>query len=154
MKKAIVIGIGNPNLKDDGIGFKVVENLDFPIDKLCFLNTDLKILQKILGYEFAIIIDGIKTGAPPGTIIEVDPLNTWQDVYASGTHSMSLFEVIRIGYTVFPEEMPKEIKVIGIEVEDISEFSNELSPSVKNAIPEVLKRIKKYLEEFSNKKTD
>jgi len=154
MKKAIVIGIGNPNLKDDGIGFKVVEELSEPVDKLCLLNTDLKVIQKVLGYNLAIIVDGIKTGAKPGTIIEIDPLKTWENVYSSGTHSMSLFEVIRIGYTIFPEEMPKEIKIIGIEVENISEFSRELSPSVEKAIPKVLNKIKKYLKEFSNKKAD
>ena len=144
MKKAIVVGIGNPNLKDDGVGFKIVEQLDGLVDTVCLLNTDLKVIDAILNYEKAIIVDGVKTGVEPGTLVEFDPLKTWANVYASGTHNLSLFEVIRIGYKVFPEEMPKEIKIIGVEIEEIT-FDKECSPKVKEAIPRVVQKIKEYL---------
>ncbi|MCS7278991.1 MAG: hydrogenase maturation protease [Thermodesulfobacteriaceae bacterium] len=149
MKKVIVVGIGNPNFKDDGIGYKVVESLgkeQEEIETLCLLSTDLKVLDVILDYDLAIIVDGVKTGLlKPGTIIEIDPLKSFDYIYASGTHSLTLFEVIRIGYQVFPERMPKEIKIIGIEVEEVALFDKECSPEVNKSIPEVIKKIKNYL---------
>lgn len=147
-KKAIVIGIGNPNFKDDGVGYKIVEQLEGLVDTVCLLNTDLKVIDAMLNYDIAIVVDGVKIGVEPGTIVEFDPFKTFENVYASGTHSLTLFEVIRIGYHVFPEEMPKEIKVIGIEVEDVDTLDRECSPRVKEAIPKVVEMIKKHLGLF------
>jgi len=144
--KAIIVGIGNPLMKDDGVGFKVVEALEGVVDTVTLLNTDLKVIQKILNYDLAIIVDGLITGAPPGSILEVDPANSWKNVYSSGTHSMTLFEVLRIGYHVFPEEMPKEVKIIGIEVKEIRGYDPTLSPEVKAAVPKAVDLIKNYLK--------
>ena len=146
MKRAIVVGIGNPNFRDDGVGFKVIENLKGLVDTVCFLNTDLKVIDAILNYDIAIIVDGIKIGTEPGTIIEIDHAKSWGNVYASGTHSISIFEVIRVGYQVFPEEMPKKIKIIGVEVEDVDTLDKECSPKVKEAIPKVVSKIKEILK--------
>jgi hydrogenase maturation protease len=137
-KKAIVIGIGNPNFKDDGVGYKIVEQLEGLVDTVCLLNTDLKVIDVMLGYDVAVIVDGVKVGVEPGTIVEIDPFKTFDKVYASGTHSLTVFEVIRIGYQVFQEEMPKEIKIIGVEVEDIDTLDRDCSPKVKAAIPKGL----------------
>ncbi|QER42471.1 hydrogenase maturation protease [Thermodesulfobacterium sp. TA1] len=145
-KKAIVIGIGNPNFRDDGVGYKIVEQLEGLVDTVCLLNTDLKVIDVMLGYDLAVIVDGVKIGVEPGTIVELDPLKTFEKVYASGTHSLTVFEVIRIGYQVFPEEMPKEIKIIGVEVEDIDTLDRDCSLKVKAAIPKVVQLIKEYLK--------
>lgn len=145
-KRAIVIGIGNPNFKDDGVGYKIVEQLEGLVDTVCLLNTDLKVIDAMLNYEVAVVVDGVKIGIEPGTIVEFDPFKTFEKVYASGTHGLTLFEVIRIGYHVFPEEMPKEIKIIGVEVEDVDTLDTECSPKVKEAIPKVVEIIKEYLK--------
>lgn len=143
--KTILIGIGNPNFKDDGVGLKIAEEFIGLVDTEMLMNPDFKVLDKILGYDRAIIVDGVKSGQQPGSIVEFDPINTFKDVYASGTHNITLFEVIRIGYKLFPDEMPKEIKIIGVEVEDIETLSRECSPKVKEAIPKAVQIIKNYL---------
>jgi len=143
--KSIVIGIGNPNFKDDGVGLKVVEQLDGVFNTATLLNISFQIIDCMLGYDRAVIVDGVKSGAEPGSIVEFSP-DYWENIYASGTHNLSIFEIIRIGYSLFPEEMPKEIKIIGIEVEDVETLSRECSPKVEAAIPEAIARIKKYLK--------
>ncbi|MCS7203462.1 MAG: hydrogenase maturation protease [Thermodesulfovibrio sp.] len=143
--KTIVVGIGNPNFRDDGVGLKIVEHFEGLVDTVMLMNPDFKVLDKILGYDRAIIVDGVKSGQQPGTIVELDPLNTFKNIYASGTHNITLFEVIRVGYTLFPDEMPKEIKIIGVEVEDVETLSGECSPKVREAIPKVVEKIKSYL---------
>lgn len=140
----IVIGIGNPNFKDDGVGLKVAEKFEGIVNTVSLLNIGFNLIDSLLGYERAIIVDGVKTGNPPGTIIEFNS-DFWGNVYASGTHNFSIFEIIRIGYSVFPEEMPKEIKIIGIEVEDVETLSRDCSPSVEAAIPKAVEKIHDYL---------
>jgi hydrogenase maturation protease len=147
-KGIIVIGIGNPNFKDDGVGLKVVEELEKKgvKDTVKYLNIDLKVIDSMRGYRKAIIVDAVKTGATPGTIFEFDGKSTWQNVYASGTHSMSIFEVIRIGYEVFPEEMPEEVKIIGIEGEEVLSLGMELTPTIQKIVPKVVEKILNELE--------
>jgi len=72
--KKIVIGIGNPNFKDDGVGLKVVEELKGLVDTVHLLNADFKVIDFLLNPEKAVIVDGIKSGAQPGSIIELDLL--------------------------------------------------------------------------------
>ncbi len=152
-KGVIVIGIGNPNFKDDGVGLRVVEELEKKgiKDTVKYLNIDLKVIDSMRGYKKAIIVDAMKTGAEPGTIVEFNGRTTWKNVYASGTHSMSIFEVIRIGYEVFPEEMPDEVKIIGIEGEEVLSLGMELTPSVEKVIPEVVEKILNEMQEHSGK---
>ena len=147
-KGIIVIGIGNPNFKDDGVGLKVVEELEKKgvKDTVKYLNIDLKVIDSMRGYRKAIIVDAVNTGATPGTIFEFDGKSTWQNVYASGTHSMSIFEVIRIGYEVFPEEMPEEVKIIGIEGEEVLSLGMELTPTIQKIVPKVVEKILNELE--------
>ncbi|GAB5046782.1 hydrogenase maturation protease [Thermodesulfovibrio sp. TK110] len=142
--KAIVVGIGNPNFKDDGVGLNIVEKLNGLVDTVSLLNISFQIIDSILGYDKAVIVDGVKSGAEPGSILEFNT-DYWGDIYASGTHNLSIFEILRIGYSLFSDEMPKEIKIIGVEVEDVETLSRQLSPSVEAAIPDVISKIKEYL---------
>ncbi len=142
--KSVIIGIGNPNFKDDGVGLKIVEHFEGDVDKVTLLNIGFNLIDSLLGYDKAVIVDGVKTGKEPGSIIEFN-VDFWGNVYASGTHNFSIFEIIRIGYSVFPDEMPKEIKIIGVEVEDVETLSRQCSPSVESAIPEAVSKIKQYL---------
>lgn len=143
--KTVIIGIGNPNFRDDGVGLKIAEKFEGVVDTVTLLNIGFNLIDSLLEYDRAVIVDGVKTGKEPGSIIEFD-INFWGNVYASGTHNFSIFEIIRIGYSVFPDEMPKEIKIIGVEVEDVETLSRDCSPSVESAIPKAISIIKEYLE--------
>ena len=154
MKNA-VIGIGNPNRGDDGIGKRVIEVLEKlkakgefkDVELVHLLSSDLKLLDYLLGKNRVIIVDAIKTGFSPGEIIEINPLEDEIKFYhASGTHSLSIFEVLKIGYEIFKEEMPEKLKIIGIEAKDLESWGSELSPEVEKALREVIKKIKNFLK--------
>jgi hydrogenase maturation protease len=142
--KKIVVGIGNPNFTDDGVGLKIIEYLNGVVDTVPLLNISFQIIDSILGYDKAVIVDGVKSGVEPGSILEFTT-DYWGNIYASGTHNLSVFEILRIGYSLFPDEMPKEIKIIGIEVENVETLSRQLTPKVVSAIPEAVALIKEYL---------
>ncbi len=145
--KTIVVGIGNPILRDDSVGIKVVEELsrDVDVDTAILTTTNFEVLDKILGYDKAIIVDAIQTGNEPGTIYELSIDDVFVTYSFTNTHNLTLATTLKLGYVIFPEKMPKEIKLIAIEVEDVENFGEECTPKVKEAIPKVVETIKKEI---------
>ncbi|HID65956.1 MAG TPA: hydrogenase maturation protease [Aquificaceae bacterium] len=64
LMKVIVVGIGNPIMGDDSVGIRVVEELkkEVEVDTAILTTTTFEVLDKIMGYDKAIIVDGIKSG--------------------------------------------------------------------------------------------
>ena len=147
--RVIVVGIGNPIMGDDSVGIRVVEELkkEVEVDTAILTTTTFEVLDKIMGYDKAIIVDGIKSGNEPGTIYELTVDDVFYTYSFTNTHNLSLATTLKIGYLIFPEKMPKYIKLIAVEVENI-DFGRDCSPKVKNAIPKVVEMIKKELDLF------
>lgn len=145
-KKNLVCGIGNPMLKDDRAGIEVAEQ----IEKLS-INTDVEIIygvgfevnDKIMGYDDVIIIDACKLGHTPGTITEVSVDDIFTDHNMASSHAVTLGSTLKVGYDLFPEEMPETLSIVLIEAEDYFEFTPVCSPRVNQAISEVVERITK-----------
>ncbi|MGQ9498086.1 MAG: hydrogenase maturation protease [Desulfotomaculales bacterium] len=144
--RTIVVGIGNPVLKDDSVGIKVAQHFEGLVDTEILMTTDFKVLDKLLGYERAIIIDGVRLGQEPGTVLEFGVDDVFFTYTFSGTHNLSLPTTLKIGYELFGDEMPQEIRIIAIEVDDVTTFGTECTPAVEAAIPEAVERVKRYLE--------
>lgn len=76
-----------------------------------------------------------------------DLRNTSPTQHSTSAHDTSLVTALdtaeKLGY-----EIPGEVIIYAVEVENILEFSEEPTPAVAQAIPEVVNRI---LEEFSFK---
>jgi hydrogenase maturation protease len=145
--KVIVVGIGNPILKDDSVGIKVVEELskEVDVDTALLTTTNFEVLDKIIGYDKAIIVDAIKTGNDPGTIYELSIDDIFVTFSFTNTHNLTLATTLKLGYVIFPDKMPKEIKLFAVEAEDVENFGKECTPKVKEAIPKVVELIKKEL---------
>ena len=54
---------------------------------------------------------------------------------------------MKTGIICFPDEMPKELHIWLIEVKDISEFTQVMSPEVEQAVGEVVEGIQRLLTE-------
>ena len=141
----VVVGIGNPYRQDDRAGLKVAERLrqvalNCQVESLAIVG--FEILGMIRGYERAIIVDACHFGkAPPGTVIELsvdelDPIPT-----PVNSHAINLGTALRTGYACFPDEMPADIRILLIEVREISEFSPQMSPEVERSVEEVVDRV-------------
>jgi len=48
-----------------------------------------------------------------------------------------------LGSQLFPEEMPKKLIILAVEVQDITSFSDKLTSKVQRAIPKLIEAIKK-----------
>ncbi|MEW6173853.1 MAG: hydrogenase maturation protease [Bacillota bacterium] len=143
--QTIVVGIGNPVLSDDSVGIKVAQHFEGVVDTEILMTTDFKVLDKILGYDKAIIVDGVRLGNAPGTVLEFDAEDLLFTTTFSGTHNIGLSTTLNIGYRLFADEMPKKIKIVAVEVKDVTTFGKECTPLVEAAIPKAVEHVRRQL---------
>jgi len=144
-KKCVVVGIGNPYLQDDRAGVVILELLekeDLPCHTEVVYTVGFEVMDKIRGFERAIIIDACMLGNEPGSILEV----TVDDIFSThalvNSHAITLGTTLKTGLMCFPDEMPKDIRIILIEVKEIKEFTQQMSPEVEAAVVTVVDRIR------------
>jgi len=143
--QCVVIGIGNPYLQDDRAGVVVAEQLerDGLACQIEVVHTvGLEVMDKVRGFERAIIVDACRLGHAPGAILEVSVDDIFTTHALINSHAITLGTTLKAGYLCFPEEMPAEIRILLIEVKEIKEFTQQMSTEVERAAAEVVKRIK------------
>ncbi len=144
--KTLVLGLGNPILSDDGVGIKVAhevgKNLSDP--QITVSETSaagLSILDSIVGYDRVIIIDAIQTKeGQAGRIYRMGTEDFSCTKRYSSPHQMNLATALELG-KMLSLAMPEDVTVFAIEAKDIASFSEECTPEVEKAIPEVVKMV-------------
>lgn len=153
----LVLGLGSNILTDAGIGVRLVEdiqssgliyNTDFKTAFLC----SLEILEVIDGYEVLIILDGIKSGTGPTGNVKVFSLAEFHPtIHLTNIHDFEFSQIIELGIFL-GLKIPREIKIISIEIKDNLTFSNNLSNEltakylyVKNKVFDEIKNITQVL---------
>ena len=142
--KTLVIGVGNLLRTDDGVGIHAINWLTklYPtIDTLDAAMGSIEIIEAMRGYDRAIIVDAIETGAEPGTIYRINLTGGEKPPVVTHSHGTDLITILQLGRQLYPDEMPTEIILIAIEVGDTTTISDEPTPKVQNAIKTVVKII-------------
>ncbi|MBA7614117.1 hypothetical protein ES703_21379 [subsurface metagenome] len=154
--RTLVLGIGNPILGDDGIGFHIVQELakeikDENIDVKDTSVNGLNLLGLIVGYDKLIVIDAIMTeDEKVGEIYRLKPRNSSETAWSTiSLHHLNLATTIEIGERLFPKEMPGEVIIFAIGAQEVTEVTGEMTARVKEAIPRVINLV---LEELSLKR--
>lgn len=149
MKRTVVIGIGNILLGDDGVGVHVInrlrsETLPAEVKLIEGGVGGLSLLNFIRGVERAVFIDAV-AGDKPGRIHRFSESDLDSKVrsllHPASLHDVGLAETIKIGKSVYPDEIPDQIIVYGVEVKEPKEFSTELSKEVSDSVDKVVKLI-------------
>lgn len=144
----IIIGLGNPILGDDGVGWEVVQNLQNHFGDTASLEFDyyslggISLMEKLTGYQKVILIDAFHSGKYPQGKVVSFPLTELPDLssgHLSSAHDTSLRNALNLGRDL-GINLPKDenIIVIAIESKNVYDFSEELSPMVANAVPEAV----------------
>ena len=146
MVKTLLLGLGNPILRDDSVGLRVVRELgermdeeDVHIEEATFANID--ILDVIGSYDRLIIVDSIKTrGGRPGQLYQLGLDDFRSALHLNCPHDINLPTALELGRQL-GIHIPKEICIYAIEVEDNQTFSESCSLSVERAIPGIVEEI-------------
>jgi len=142
--KTIILGIGNPILSDDGVGVHVanelkkqIQNPNITIDEA--ITGGMNLLDLILGYDKAIIVDAVKTENGVNGEVKRIPLNNFSTMHSCNPHDVSLIEAIEMAKKLGEDRIPKEIVVIGVMMKEIPcEFGEELSDKIAAAVPKAV----------------
>ncbi len=152
--KTRVIGIGSTIRGDDGVGIHIVRRLrDYAMpntDTMELGTAGLGLIDFIDGYDRLIIIDAIVTGAPPGTLFELTGDDVIRSVHLNSAHEADLGTALALGVKLLEQRTPKHVVVLAVEAKNLTTFSEQLTPEVEAAIPQVLERLKQ-LTGFTNK---
>jgi hydrogenase maturation protease len=146
LKRSLILGIGNEILTDDGIGPKLVKELQYGKSLTDFdLSTvfigGLDILELIQGYEKVIFIDAIITNdGTPGTVYHFKPEDFKETLHLSNLHDANFLTALELGKKT-GLKIPEEIHIIAIEIIEDRIFSDQFSPEIEMKFPGILETV-------------
>ena len=144
--KTVIIGLGNPILTDDGVGVKVVYELEKVLanSRPDVTVTEasvggLRLMEMMIGYDHAIIVDAFtnRNGNKPGTMrrMTLDDLRAVSPTqHSASAHDTTLVTALDSG-KVMGLHLPDEVVIYAIEVENVIDFCDEPTTAVAAAIP-------------------
>ena len=151
----LVVGLGNPILGDDGVGWRVAEELErrlagdaearravgpVEIDQLAV--GGLRLMERMVGYDRVVLADASLDGRDPGTV-RVDPLasvDTPRSGHLDSAHDATLSTALDAGRRL-GARLPAELTVVGVSVAVADEFAETMSPAVAAAVATAVDRI-------------
>jgi hydrogenase maturation protease len=148
--RTIVIGLGNPLLGDDGVGWRVADEvegrllaareaggnaLDVEIERLGV--GGLRLMECLTGYEVAILVDAAELpDRPLGEVrsCALDDLDCHAAGHLDSAHDASLRTALALARRL-GANLPERIDTVTVQAHRTDEFSEELSPAVLAAVP-------------------
>ncbi len=167
--KTLVIGLGNPILGDDGVGWVVAEEVrkklgssapdpasppgPSPAEEIevDFLSLGgLSLMERLTEAERVILVDSIFTGQKPiGTVSQftLEELPDPTGGHSTSAHDTSLRNALKVGRSMqidLPED--RNVIIVAIEAKSVYDFSQELSPAVAGAVPQAVQTVLALLD--------
>jgi hydrogenase maturation protease len=150
--KILVIGLGNPLVTDDSVGLRVAEALKPLLADRTEVEVSedywggLRLMERMVGFDRVVVVDAIRTGAPPGTIHVLLPDGIATQRSASA-HDVNLATALAFGrHAELPLPENRHIRLVGIEAEDILTFGEKCTPAVESAIPGAVQAVLSALD--------
>lgn len=139
--RAVVLGIGNTILTDEAAGVRAVEMLEKVYKVPANVQTidggtsGMEMIEDLSNLDFLIVIDVVKTGAAPGTVVKIGG----EDIpvfFRSklSPHQIALPDVL--ASLELLDTMPKEIIVLGVEPISL-ELGMEMTATVAERVPQL-----------------
>ncbi len=164
MARTLVIGLGNPLLGDDGVGWHVAEevrqalreapppredNRPSSVEVDCHVGGGLSLMERLVGYDRAIVIDAIYTGQRSVGSVTCLPLEALPHPSAghlTSAHETNLWTALQVGRTM-GAHLPAQVIVVAVESPYVYEFSQELTPPVAAAVPQAVRKVLELLQQ-------
>jgi hydrogenase maturation protease len=159
-EKTLVIGLGNPILGDDGVGWVVareVENRlrksDNSLEVDCLALGGLSLMERLVGYQHVILVDSLNTEKHPQGSVVTFTLEELVDLthgHASAAHDVSLKTALDMGRklnVILPTD--KNVHVVAIEAQHVYDFKEELSPVIAAAMQTAVQKVFDLLKKIN-----
>lgn len=146
----LVVGLGNPLLGDDGVGWRVAEQVrqqaaqaGLPVEVDCLAVGGLSLMERMVGYRQAVVIDAITTGQQPlGSVrcLSLDDLPDRTAGHLGSAHDASLPTALQTGRAL-GAALPEQVLIVAVEAQQVYDFSDELTPPVAAAVPHAVQAV-------------
>lgn len=142
---AVVLGLGNPLMADDGLGLAALDVLRHawtfhPAVELVDGGTwGMNLLPLVETSRRLVLLDAIDAGAEPGTLIELARADLPRFFGTKlSPHQIDLRDVLALAE--LRGTLPPDVVAIGLQPERV-ELSTELSPRLAARVPLVVERV-------------
>jgi hydrogenase maturation protease len=148
--RTIVIGLGNPLLGDDGVGWRVADKVEellraalpgvapargVEVERLGV--GGLALMERLTGYDAAVFVDAAEFRDRPIGEVRARSLAELEEYgpgHLDSAHDASLIAALALGHRL-GAHLPARIDVVSIQVRSNDVFGDELSPEVAAAVP-------------------
>ncbi len=158
--KTLILALGNPILSDDGVAHEVadrlakrlksssttpnpalseVEGMQYDIIKSSAATMD--IIPKLAGYHRLVVVDAVQLGSAPfGIVHRFNLTDLASTVRPSCPHDINFATAFQMakqwGYHI-----PEDIRIYGIEVKELSRFSQGCTPEIAEKLNRIVEHI-------------
>jgi len=147
-----IIGLGNPDKRDDGVGVRLAEDLreelesgawrpaDRDVDVVSAATDSLLAAAHAADGRWVILVDAAHMGLAPGEfrVFARDDAEVCPRAEGLSTHDVDLAQILRLVDTL---GAGKRVRIMGIEAEDLGD-GRGLSSLLEDRLPEMRARIK------------
>lgn len=143
----LIIGVGSRWRGDDGAAFEVIEQLRrdrVASTELIEAEDVLSLIDRWSDEDLVIVVDAVRSGAPAGTIHQIDVTEQPLPMTSSfaSSHQVGVAHAIEIARAF--DRLPRRLVVVGIEGAEFG-FGNRLSPEVAAAVGAACRAVARYL---------
>lgn len=152
-KKTLILGLGNEILSDDGIGPRLVKDLSGMFTDPCLQFEiaccgGLEMMEHLRSFEKAVLIDAIHTvDGKPGNVYYFSPADFMETSNLSNLHDINFLTALRLG-EILKLDLPSDLHIIAVEIIEDREFSEELTPVLKENYPGTLAVVSSLVKEI------
>lgn len=152
MKGAVVIGVGNPFRRDDGVGAAVVERLRGVVGTGVVVaerdGEPTGLLDAWAGVTLAVVVDAVASHGEPGRLHRFEVCGGIGSVpdraYRGSSHALGIGDAVDLGRAL--DRLPERLVVLGVEAADLGDGLG-LSAPVAAALDGVVARVLAELAE-------
>lgn len=137
--RRVLIAVGTPMRRDDGVGPAVAEavrdRLPAGVRVVTLDGEPTRIVETWAGADLAVVVDAVRTGAPPGTLHRWDGASLGAlapPTHPGSSHGLGLREALALGRAL--DRLPDRLVVLAVEGADFGP-GDRPSGAVVAAIP-------------------
>jgi len=145
--RAAVIGVGNPTMGDDGIGPRLVAELEGSVSGVDLVDIGtggMQLVHVLARYDAVILIDAADMGLPPGEcrVFSSGEVVSLKPTRAYSLHDWDLMRSIEISRSL--REAPESILVFAVQPASV-EMREGLSPELEREVPRYVAELRRSI---------
>jgi hydrogenase maturation protease len=143
-----IIGLGNPILRDDGVGIHAVREigrrlasagLDSTVDIVETEVAGFALMELMTGWKRIILLDCIQfDGVEPGAVVQIDPADLHTSLRLRSVHDIDLPTVIDLGRRL-GLAMPDRLVIFGVQAQDSLTFGETMTDAAERGMEKAVR---------------